>query len=162
MKVSLNLVKFINSHYKCGTDPYSYGVDEIIKRIGAQLGAVEDVVFFGKRYDGIVVAKVVDCIPHNNSDHLSVCLIDDGRAVDGVDRNSEGFVQVVCGAPNVHEGLAGVAMSKGNHLSGAGEIRTAESRSIGEINRDIHGGIRAQGAGQRKGDGAGIFSDGIG
>lgn len=105
MKVSLNLVKFINSHYKCGTDPYSYGVDEIIKRTGAQLGAVEDVVFFGKRYDGIVVAKVVDCIPHNNSDHLSVCLIDDGRAVDGVDRNSEGFVQVVCGAPNVHEGL---------------------------------------------------------
>ena len=39
MKVSLNLIKHIASEYKTGDDPYSFGVDEIVKRIGLQLGA---------------------------------------------------------------------------------------------------------------------------
>ncbi len=105
MKVSLNLIKHINEHYKCGVDPYSYGADEIVARIGAQLGAVEDVLRFGSRFDGLVVARVVSCVAHENSDHLSVCMIDDGGVVDGVERNDDGLVQVICGAPNVREEL---------------------------------------------------------
>ena len=105
MKVSLNLVKFINQHYGCGVDPYSYGVDEVLHRIGAQLGAVEDVTYFGAKFNGIVVAKIMSCEKHPDADKLSVCRVDDGGAVENVERGEDGFVQVVCGAPNAREGL---------------------------------------------------------
>jgi phenylalanyl-tRNA synthetase beta chain len=105
MKVSLNLVKFYNEADNCGVDPYTYGVDEILRRIGAQLGAVEDVIYFGKRFDGVVVAKVVSCEPHENSDHLSVCMIDAGGVSSELATDDSGLIQVVCGASNVRAGL---------------------------------------------------------
>ncbi|MDO8265954.1 MAG: phenylalanine--tRNA ligase subunit beta, partial [Candidatus Saccharibacteria bacterium] len=105
MKVSLNLIKFYNEVDNCGVDPYTYGVDEILHRIGAQLGAVEDVTYFGKRFDGVVVAKVVSCEPHENSDHLSVCMIDAGGVSSELATDDSGLIQVVCGASNVRAGL---------------------------------------------------------
>ena len=36
---------------------------------------------------------------------MNLCKIDDGGKRDGVERDENGFVQVVCGAPNVREGL---------------------------------------------------------
>lgn len=80
-------------------------VTELVTAIGAQLGAVEEVVDYGAKYKGVVVARIVSCRLVEESDHLSVCLIDDGQVVPAVERNADGFVQVVCGAPNVREGL---------------------------------------------------------
>lgn len=80
-------------------------VDELVEKIGAQLGAVEEVVDLTPKYQGIVVADVVSCEKHPNADKLSVCLIDDGGKVKGVKRNQQGLVQVVCGAPNVMAGM---------------------------------------------------------
>ena len=59
MKVSLNIVKFCNEKYNSAPDPYSYGVDEVLNRIGAQLGAVEDVTYYSARFNGVVVAKII-------------------------------------------------------------------------------------------------------
>ncbi|MEK7602849.1 MAG: phenylalanine--tRNA ligase subunit beta [Patescibacteria group bacterium] len=100
MKVSLNWAQFYSN-----VDLKSIGKDELLKRIGAQLGAVEDVVEWGPRYDGIVVAKVISCEKHQAADKLSVCRIDDGGAVQDVERGDDGLVQVVCGAPKVAEGM---------------------------------------------------------
>ncbi|HVS58983.1 MAG TPA: phenylalanine--tRNA ligase subunit beta [Candidatus Saccharimonadales bacterium] len=97
MKVSLNWIKQF-------TD-VDLSVDELVGKIGAQLGAVEEVIDLGARYKGVVVAKVVTCVDHDNSDHLHVCKIDDGGKTQGVERDENGHVQVVCGAPNVREGL---------------------------------------------------------
>lgn len=97
MKVSLNWLKQF-------TD-VDISVDELVEKIGAQLGAIEEVVDLGKKYQGIVVAKVVSCEKHPNADKLSVCLIDDNGKAQGVERNEQGLVQVVCGAPNVRAGL---------------------------------------------------------
>ncbi len=105
MKISLNLIRHINQHYGCGVDPSSGGVDELVQRIGVQLGAVEGVEYFGNRYEGIVVAKVVSCEKHPNADTLHICLIDDSGVVKDVARNKNGLVQVVCGAPNVRTGM---------------------------------------------------------
>jgi phenylalanyl-tRNA synthetase beta chain len=80
-------------------------IDELVEKIGAQLGAVEEVVDYGKKYQGIIIAKVVSCEKHPNADKLSVCMIDDGGKAEGVTRNEQGLVQVVCGAPNVRTGL---------------------------------------------------------
>lgn len=101
MKASVNWIRFINNKYHCSADPMPSGIDDLVEKIGAQLGAVEEVINVGKRYEGIVVAKVVECEKHPNADKLSLCLIDDGGAVKKVKRNAKGLVEVVCGAPNV-------------------------------------------------------------
>ncbi len=97
MKISLNWIKEF-------TD-VKLSVDELVAKIGAQLGEVEEVVNLGERYEGIVVAKVVSCEKHPNADKLSVCKIDDGKKVKNVARDENGYVQVVCGAPNVRKGI---------------------------------------------------------
>jgi phenylalanyl-tRNA synthetase beta chain len=80
-------------------------VDELVARIGSQLGEVEEVIDVGAKYQGVLVAKVVECAKHENADHLNVCKIDDGGAAQNVERAENGLVQVVCGAPNVRAGL---------------------------------------------------------
>lgn len=100
MKVSLNLAQAYSN-----VDITSIGSEEILNRIGAQLGAVEDVEYSGPQYDGIVVARVVSCEKHPNADKLSICMIDDGGLTQGVNRDKNDNVQVVCGAPNVKTGL---------------------------------------------------------
>ena len=99
MKVSLNWMKWYGGQ---GLDT---PIDELVERIGAQLGAVEEVENLGAKYQGVVVAKVVKCEDHPDADRLHVCTIDDGGNTPGVKRDENGHVQVVCGAPNVREGL---------------------------------------------------------
>src|SRR6185369_14032381 len=82
--------------------------------IGAQLGAVEETENLGEKYQGILVAKVVECVEHPDSDHMHVCKIDDGGKAQGVERDQNGHVQVVCGAPNVREGLLVVWLPPGS------------------------------------------------
>lgn len=79
--------------------------NELAERIGSQLGAVEEIVDLGKKYQGIVIARIVTCRPIEDSDHLNLCLIDDGGAAGEVERDESGHVQVVCAAPNVRDGL---------------------------------------------------------
>ena len=44
MKVSVNWLKFIDEKYGCAADPMPDGIDKLIEKIGAQLGAVEEVI----------------------------------------------------------------------------------------------------------------------
>ncbi len=80
-------------------------IDELATLIGARLVEIEDVIDLGKKYEGVVVAKVVECSKLEGSDHLNVTKIDDGGVVEGIERDENGLVQIVCGAPNVREGL---------------------------------------------------------
>jgi phenylalanyl-tRNA synthetase beta chain len=98
MKISINALR-----ERAGNA--AYNVDDLVQKIGAQLGAVEEVVPFGARYEGVLVSRVVSCIDHPNADRLHICMIDDGGRAQHVERNEQGLVQVVCGAPNVREGL---------------------------------------------------------
>lgn len=80
-------------------------VDELAVLIGARLVEIEEIVDLGKKYEDVVVAKVVSVQKHPNADSLHICHVDDGKKVKGVDRNKDGLVQIVCGAPNVREGM---------------------------------------------------------
>ena len=100
MRVALSLAKFYTN-----LDIDSKPIDELIDRIGAQLGAVEEVISLKEQYAGVLVARVVSCADHPDADRLRVCQIDDGGVATGVERDAQGYVQVVCGAPNVHAGL---------------------------------------------------------
>jgi len=97
MKVSLNIVKqYIN---------VDVSVDDLVSRINQQLGQVEEVINLTEKYAAPIVVKVVSCVDHPDSDHMHVCRVDDGGVVADVERDEEGLVQVVCGAPNVHAGM---------------------------------------------------------
>ena len=100
MKVSVNEIKRLGYE-----DVVQLPIDQLVQKIGAQLGAVEDVEDLGAKYQGAVVAKVVTSEDHPNADRLHVCMIDDDGKVEGVERNEQGLVQVVCGAPNVRAGM---------------------------------------------------------
>ena len=67
---------------------------EKLTRAGLQVESIET-VGGNPLSDLIVVAEVVACAAHPNSDHLHVCTVTDGQ---------ENF-QVVCGAPNMRQGI---------------------------------------------------------
>ena len=104
MKVSLNWIRYYNSYYKSSAEPAPEGAERLVEKIGAQLGAVEEVVNLGECYKNILVVKVISAEKHPNADKLKICLIDDGGANKKAPRNRDGFVEVVCGAPNVKAG----------------------------------------------------------
>ena len=97
MKVSLNTIK----QY---TD-VDLSVDELVQKINQQLGGVEEVIDLGAKYKDAVIAKIVECEKHANADKLNVCKIDDGGVVTDMPRDENGYVQVVCGAPNARAGI---------------------------------------------------------
>lgn len=97
MKVSLNVLKrFVD---------IDLSVDELVQKINQQLGQVEEVVDLTQKYKDVVIVRVVKCEKHPDADRLSICHVDDGGAVQDVERDENGYVQVVCGAPNAREGI---------------------------------------------------------
>lgn len=114
MKISLNSVRDMNKRYGSAGDIAAIGADALAEKIGTQLGAIEDAVLIGEKYHGIVIVRVVSCEKHEGADKLSVCLIDDGKAVHGVDRGKDGLIQVVCGAPNVRAGMLAAWLPPGS------------------------------------------------
>lgn len=79
-----------------------------------------------KRIEHLVIGKVVECINHPDSDHLHVCQVDVGKET----------IQIVCGAPNVREGikvlvaLPGAVLPGGDFEIKAGKIRGEESNGM--------------------------------
>lgn len=88
-------------------------IDVLTAKVGAQLGAIEAIENLGNKYAGIPVVKVISCEKHPDSDHLHVCRIDDGGKVANVERDEHGYVQVVCGAANVHADMFAVWLAPG-------------------------------------------------
>jgi phenylalanyl-tRNA synthetase beta chain len=98
MKVSVNWIREYLDFELPATD-------ELVAKIGAQIGGVDEVIDVGAKYRGVVIARVATASKMEGSDHLNVCMIDDGRVTQNVNREYSGLVQVVCGAPNVREGM---------------------------------------------------------
>lgn len=108
MKVSLNLAQAFSN-----VDLKSVPREELLKRIGAQLGAVEDVVDWAPKFEGAVIVRIVSCEKHPDADKLHVCRVDDGGQNQQVERDQDGLIQVVCGAPNVHADMFAVWLAPG-------------------------------------------------
>ena len=74
--------------------------------------------------DGLVIGEVKECVMHPNSDHLHVCKVDIKDEV----------LQIVCGAPNVREGLKVIVATDGTKLPDGvikkGSIRGVESNGM--------------------------------
>lgn len=96
MIISLNWIK----EYTDTTMP----IDALKTLIGARLVEIESTTDLGQKYQGIVIARVIECKDLEGSDHLHVTKIDDSGVIPDVERDENGYVQVVCGAPNVTAG----------------------------------------------------------
>ncbi len=96
MKLSLKFIELV-----APDNDLPLNQEDLIEKIGTQLGEVEVEGDYRPVYDQALIVRVVKADKLSGSDHLSSCLIDDGGTNNQADRNADGFIQVVCGAPNV-------------------------------------------------------------
>jgi phenylalanyl-tRNA synthetase beta chain len=90
MKISYNwLSQFVQTH----TSPEE--TSKILTNIGLEVESLERHLAVPGGLEGLVVGKVLQCVPHPNADRLRVTQVDVGQ---------EEPLQIVCGAPNVAEG----------------------------------------------------------
>ncbi len=93
----------------------------------------DDMTSIGNEYDdcgpllpvtNLVIGEVISCIPHPDSDHLHICKVNIGQDI----------LNIVCGAPNVREGLKVIVALDGAKLPGGvikkGMIRGQESNGM--------------------------------
>lgn len=104
MKVSLNWAKKLAKE-SADDQLVDITTEELVQLATERLGGIEGVTDLAKHYQGVVVAQVVSCERHPNADKLHICKINDGGIVKDVARDENGYVQVVCGAPNVRENI---------------------------------------------------------
>jgi phenylalanyl-tRNA synthetase beta chain len=78
---------------------------QLTELIGARLVEIEGTTDLTEKYKDVIIVKVVECSPVPDSDHLNLTKIDDGGRRENVERDENGLIQVVCGAPNVTAGM---------------------------------------------------------
>lgn len=88
-------------------------VDELATLIGARLVEIEKIIDLGKKYQGALVVEAVSVKKLENSDHLSVVMVNDGGVLADIERDENGLVQVVCGANNIADGQKVVWLTPG-------------------------------------------------
>ena len=82
---------------------------------------VEETVAVAPPFSGVIVAEVLHLEPHPNADKLRVCTINIGAAE---------TLQIVCGAPNVAQGMKVPLATVGAELPGGIKIGVATMRGI--------------------------------
>ena len=95
------------------TDADAQTISETLTRIGLEIEDLQSPV-------SPIVARIVECKPHENSDHLHVLMVDDGSGT---------LRQVVCGAPNARVGLISALAIPGCVIDGH-EIQSGKLRGV--------------------------------
>jgi phenylalanyl-tRNA synthetase beta chain len=98
--------------------------DETAKKLtslGLEVGTTEEIQTIKGGLEGLVVAKVLTCEDHPNSDHLHITTVDAG--------NGEP-IQVVCGAANCRAGLTTILATVGTKLYSGEESFTIKKSKI--------------------------------
>ncbi|HEX5616439.1 MAG TPA: phenylalanine--tRNA ligase subunit beta [Acidimicrobiia bacterium] len=81
---------------------------------------VEEIDEPGREIAGVVVARVLDVVPHPNADKLRLCDVDFG----------DGHTRVVCGAPNVVPGMVAPFAPAGATLPGGFTLERRKIRGV--------------------------------
>ncbi len=104
----------------------SEAVAEALTSIGLETGGIERYESIEGGLKGLVIGEVLTCVDHENSDHLHITTVSIGEGEP---------LQIVCGAPNVHQGARVVVATIGTVLGSGdntftikkGKIRGVES-----------------------------------
>ena len=116
MKLSYNWLK---DYLECGLTPQQ--IADAMTDIGIEVDGVEEQEEIPGGLAGVVVAHVLECVPHPDSDHLHITKVDDG---------SPEPVTVVCGAPNVAAGQKVLFARIGTVLPGDFKIKKSKIRGV--------------------------------
>ncbi|MBP3360862.1 MAG: phenylalanine--tRNA ligase subunit beta [Clostridia bacterium] len=99
-----------------GISPKEYA--HVMTMTGSKVEGVESM---GAEINKVVCGKVLECEPHPDSDHLSVCKVDAGTGE---------VLQIVCGAPNVKAGIIVPTALHGSTLPGGVKIKKGKLRGV--------------------------------
>ncbi len=124
MNISYNWLKdYINLDYS------PEEVAAMLTQIGLEVGSMEEVETVKGGLRGLVVAEVLTCEKHPNSDHLSKTTVDAGNGQ---------ILPVVCGAPNVAAGQKVILATVGTTLyDGDKEFQIKKSKIRGEVSEGM-------------------------
>lgn len=112
MKISINWIKdYVDLS---GIEP-----EELVKRFNLSTAEIEDVEYKGKDIQNVVFGKVLSVENHPQSDHLHILKVDVG----------DEQLQIVCGAPNVYEGMVTAVCKVGGSVL-AGKIKVGKLAGI--------------------------------
>ena len=113
MKISLNWIKDY-------VDLKGIDIKELWYRFTMSTAEVEEVEFVGQDIQNVVVAKVLSVVPHPESKKLKITQVDCGDEV----------LQIVCGAPNVTEGILVPLVKIGGSVKKIPEIGKAKLAGV--------------------------------
>lgn len=116
MKLSYNWLK---DYLQCDLTPQQ--VADAMTSIGIEVDSVSEQEEIPGGLAGVVVAHVLECEAHPDSDHLHVTKVDDGSGTP---------LQVVCGAPNVAAGQKVLFARIGSVLPGDFKIKKSKIRGV--------------------------------
>lgn len=101
MKISLNWIKeFVNLD--------GITVEDIDKNINQMCAEIENIEIKGKDVSGVVFGKIIEVKNHPESTKLHILTVDIGNEK----------LQIVCGAPNVYEGMVTCVATVGGKVCG--------------------------------------------
>lgn len=152
MKISLNWAQWYSK-----VDLKANSTQELVQLATERLGGVEGSVDYTERYNNIYVVKVISVVKHPNADKLRVCKVDDGGVAKNVKRDENGYVQIVCGAPEVKEGWLVGWLAPGASVPGLydQEVFILEAKELrGEVSYGMMGTAKELGV---SGDESGLL-----
>ena len=105
-------------------------VSNILTDIGLEVEGIDDFQEVKGGFKGLLVGEVVSCIKHPNADRLKLTTVNIGE---------ESLLQIVCGAPNVKEGLIVVIATVGTTLYPikGSDFKINKSKIRGELSQGM-------------------------
>ena len=116
MKISFNWLK---DYIECDLTPEALA--QALTSIGLEVDALEEVEEIPGGLKGVIVAEVVECVDHPDSDHLHITKLNVGEPE---------LLQVVCGAPNVAAGQKVLLATVGTVLGEDFKIKKSKIRGV--------------------------------
>ena len=116
MKISYNWLK---DYLECDLSPEALA--EALTSIGLEVDSLEQIEEIPGGLAGVIVAEVVECVDHPDSDHLHITRLNTGEG---------DLLQVVCGAPNVAAGQKVLLATVGTVLGEDFKIKKSKIRGV--------------------------------
>ncbi len=109
-------MSWLNDYMDIDVTPKEYA--DRLTMTGSKVESFESA---GDEIENVVAGKVLTCVPHPDSDHLSVCTVDAGTGEE---------LQIICGAPNVKAGIIVPTALNGAKLPGGFKIKKTKMRGV--------------------------------
>jgi len=110
-------VRWLADYVDVATD--SAAIEQLAERLTLAGLEVEEISKTGT-LQGVYVGRVETCVPHPDSDHLSLCKVSTGKET----------LDIVCGAPNVRAGILAPIAVVGALLPSGFKIERRKVRGV--------------------------------